>query len=171
MVDKNQWPKDNVESLAAFYGKHELNDQGRPTTSWESRCLSVVEFPYPMKLYTSEGPTVKRFTVNNQVKKSLLQILNEILKFYGDYENLAKHRMNIYGGCYNYRPTRGGSRLSVHAWGAAIDIDPEKNPLGKKWKEGSGMMPLEVVKIFKEAGWVWGGNWKNQDCMHFQAAT
>ena len=171
MADKTLWPKDDVKSLSAFYGTHKLDDQGRPTASWESRCLSTRELPYPMELYVKGGPRVKRFTANRLVMPSLIRIFNKILKFYGNYENLAAHRMNIYGGCYNYRPTRGGSRLSVHSWGAAIDIDPENNPLGKKWKNNSGMIPVEVIEIFKEEGWVWGGDWTKPDCMHFQATT
>ena len=43
-------------------------------------------------------------------------------------EDLAAIRaggLDMYGGCYNYRPRRSASSLSVHAWAAAIDIAPE----------------------------------------------
>ena len=79
--------------------------------------------------------------------------------------------MHLYGGCYNFRLIKNSNRLSCHAWGAAIDLDPEKNPLGVKYDESKGMMPRAVINIFEAEGWKWGGRFtKRPDCMHFQAA-
>lgn len=79
--------------------------------------------------------------------------------------------MDLFGGCYNYRRVSGRSQLSVHSWGAAIDLDPVNNPLGKKWRPDSGMMPEQVVAIFRAEGWRWGGDFTRPDCMHFEAIS
>jgi hypothetical protein len=61
-------------------------------------------------------------------------------------------------------------RLSLHAWGAAIDLDPDYNPVGWAWRRDAGMIPMAVVELFEAAGWRWGGQFKGRkDCMHFQA--
>lgn len=44
-------------------------------------------------------------------------------------ERIRELRLDVYGGCFNNRPIRGGSRPSLHAWGIAIDMDPERNTL------------------------------------------
>jgi hypothetical protein len=80
--------------------------------------------------------------------------------------------MHLYGGCYNFRLIKDSNRLSTHAWGASIDLDPQKNPLGKPYNETRGMMPKAVIKIFEAEGWKWGRRFRNRpDCMHFQAVT
>ncbi len=70
--------------------------------------------------------------------------------------------------------------ISDHSVGAAIDINPVLNPWMCKGLENSPNFPYnpdkkgtlykdsDVVKIFKEAGWKWGGDWENsKDWMHF----
>ena len=79
-------------------------------------------------------------------------------------EQLAR-AVRSFGGCFNFRAKRSGSKLSTHAWGIAIDLNPETNAMG-----GRGDMDLGIVAAFKSAGFVWGGDWagKNKDPMHFQ---
>ena len=79
--------------------------------------------------------------------------------------------MHLCGGAFNFRLKRGGNSLSIHSWGAAIDLDPERNALGRRYRAGAGMMPMAVVEIFAAEGWVWGGPWSRPDAMHFQAAV
>lgn len=57
-------------------------------------------------------------------------------------------------------PTRP---LSLHAWGLAIDIDQDANPVGSP-----GTIPSKVVGIFKDHGFLWGGDWDTSDPMHFE---
>ena len=81
-------------------------------------------------------------------------------------------RIYLYGGCYEFRRISGSNNLSMHAYGAAIDLDPERNGRGKPYNASAGMIPMEVVNIFKSEGWKWGGNFKTiPDCMHFQATS
>lgn len=76
------------------------------------------------------------------------------------------HLLEDFGGCYNFRPARGLSKLSTHCWGIAVDIAVNNNPLGSKPK-----LDPRIVGIFEDRGLVWGGHWKRPDGMHFQAVT
>src|SRR5215210_1679710 len=72
---------------------------------------------------------------------------------------------------FNYREITGGGRLSNHATGRAIDINPFQNPYikgdlilprGAKYDPSSaGTLTSDhlIVRAFLELGWVWGGNW------------
>ncbi len=83
---------------------------------------------------------------------------------------------------YVWRPIVAGARLSMHALGLAIDINPRQNPYIKGSliiPPGAAHVPAapgtltaesEVVQAFKKAGWEWGGDWTqgSLDYMHFQ---
>lgn len=74
-------------------------------------------------------------------------------------------RIRTYGGCFNFRAKRSGSKLSTHAWGIAIDLNPETNAMGRE-----GDMAPGIVKVFESFGFTWGGRWTGagKDRMHFQ---
>lgn len=88
-----------------------------------------------------------------------------------------------------YRAVTGGSRLSNHAYGRAIDINPRQNPYvsyssGKPvWahenadpfiRRETGMPHVithedTAFRVFKDFGFNWGGDWKNpKDYQHFE---
>jgi len=82
---------------------------------------------------------------------------------------------------FNYRFISGSRILSMHANGLAIDINPKQNPYVKngtsipagseyKLKNMGTIEPdSKIVKVFKEKGWTWGGDWKSlKDYQHFQ---
>ena len=166
------WPHDDPASLDAFYGPLSLGRDGRPTRKWEGEHLESITSPYPLAIAWMPGVTVRRVLCHRKVAGSLARIFAAILAHYGTPEAVAAARMHLYGGCYAFRPVRGGNRLSVHAYGAAVDLDPEGNPLGKEHDCGPLMMPAPVVAIFEAEKWTWGGRFRNRpDCMHFQAAT
>lgn len=159
-----EWPKDNRDCLEFFYGKHELNDSGNPSALWEHVNLERVTLPYTMKAAWKPEIPVRYFSVNIQCRKSIVEIFYKIHREFTASE-ISSLGLDLFGGCYCYRKRVNGSALSVHAWAAAIDIDPIGNPYGKK-----GRMPEKVIEIFEDEGWEWGGNWKVPDPMHFQAA-
>ena len=166
------WPKDTPETLEAFYGPLVLGASGRPTIKWEREHLSSFATPYPLALSWDPAKKVSRITCHTKVADSLARILKAILALYETQDTIVKARMHLYGGCYCFRPSRGSNRLSVHAYGATVDLDPEANPMGKPYDPAAGMMPQPVIDIFKKEGWTWGGDFKNRpDCMHFQAAS
>lgn len=79
------------------------------------------------------------------------------------------------GGGFNWRTISGTSRLSAHAYGIAVDVNPE---VGQYWKwtgvgEGKvgrygNLVPQEVVETFERFGFIWGGKWHHFDGMHFE---
>jgi hypothetical protein len=166
------WPKPDYKSLTDIYGRFALNDQGLPTPGWERSFLCTVDLPYPMRLSWETNTIVRKITCNRAVRASLLTILDRILALYGSIEEVRRQRMDLYGGCYCFRRARGLDIPSVHSWGAAIDLDPGRNEMGKKWEKNKGMMPMEVVELFEAEGWSWGGRWKTRpDAMHFEATN
>ncbi|MGD9496450.1 MAG: CapA family protein [Armatimonadota bacterium] len=91
-------------------------------------------------------------------------------------------------GC-TYRTIAGGSGLSNHALGRAIDINRAENPMirdGEKvvhpkeppyepgeWRPGQDPYSIApdgpVVSAFKARGWRWGGDWTScKDYQHFE---
>lgn len=163
-------PLDNRDALDAFYAKHALNGEGKPTAAWESEHLTIIKTPYPLTLSFAPDTQVTRVRCHKKVADSLLRAFEGILEHFGSVDEVRKARMHLFAGCYNFRVIKDSNRLSTHAWGAGIDLDPARNPLGKKHDPSAGMMPLAVVKIFETEGWRWGGRFKSRpDCMHFQA--
>jgi hypothetical protein len=77
-------------------------------------------------------------------------------------------------GIYNCRPIAETNRLSVHAFGAAIDINAKLSDywLWAKRPDGSiawhNQIPREIVEIFERHGFIWGGRWYHFDTMHFE---
>jgi hypothetical protein len=78
---------------------------------------------------------------------------------------------------YNFRFVNGTTKLSDHAIGLAIDINPKQNPWVHPYalnkfpyipgEKGTIEKGDEVVDIFEKYGWSWGGNWRNPDYQHF----
>jgi peptidoglycan LD-endopeptidase CwlK len=85
---------------------------------------------------------------------------------------------------FNYRLIAGTDRLSRHALGYAVDINPQENPaiypdnriapLGAVWrprKPGTFTDDHPVVGAFREKGWRWGGDFTHlRDYHHFEKA-
>lgn len=72
-------------------------------------------------------------------------------------------QVKTWDGCFNIRNKRGGKTWSLHSWGIAIDINAAWNG----WRK-EPQMSKELVACFIDAGFHWGGTWKNKDGMHFQ---
>lgn len=152
----SNWPNDNLLSKIAFYGDPRKSD-------FQSKNLITITPPFQM--YYDKHP-LKGINVHRKIAASLLRVFNDIAEQCGhDQKKIDATGASAYGGCYNFRPVRGSSNLSNHAFGAAIDLDPDRNPLGVK----IGKMPTLVVNAFKKEGALWGGDYKGRkDPMHFE---
>ncbi|MFN2593440.1 MAG: M15 family metallopeptidase [Actinomycetota bacterium] len=72
-----------------------------------------------------------------------------------------------FAGCFSPRfiSSDPRSRLSHHAWGAAIDLNAAENRFGAR-----PTMPRSIVQIMERNGFTWGGRWIVPDGMHFEWA-
>lgn len=153
MPSPNPWPKTDQGSLRAFYGMPGDESQ-----------LVTITFPYPM-FY--EGKTVLKTRVHKKCADSLWLVLKEIGDRYAGKQGIMEEAED-YGGVYNNRLMRGGRLPSLHARGAAIDLDPDDNPNQGSWPVVADM-PLEIMECFAREGWVSAGAFWGRDAMHFQA--
>lgn len=153
MPKVNPWPKADAVSLRAFYGAP--GDEGN---------LVTFTFPFPT-FYDSRRVLTGR--CHRKVKDSLLRILTRIGEQHGGNREVMEAAED-YGGIYNFRSKRGGSSLSVHAWGAAIDLDADDNSFRCSWPMQSDM-PLAIIEEFAREGWVSAAAFWGYDAMHFQA--
>lgn len=169
-----------------YYGNPSKN--GRLDPEWYAQNIVKMSLPPGWVMYLAWEPQtkIKAFSIHRKCKDSLYQILvdiwNHIRIEYKEsnpgrstehYDNACRaeiHRLglDLWGGTFNFRPIRGSKRLSTHAFGISIDIDPEHNQLGSS----QGRMPIWVVAIFERHGWTWGGRFKGRkDFQHFQRAS
>jgi len=75
------------------------------------------------------------------------------------------------GGTFNWRYIAGTNRLSVHSFGAAIDINVKYSDYWR-WNKGpykyQNKIPKAIVDVFEKHGFIWGGKWYHYDTMHFE---
>ena len=155
------WPKDNDADLDAFYSRP------NGSAAWEIANLVYIVPPWRIWLAGTEIEMVHGIRVHRKVAADLTRIFAEIWMKYGkSQKNIEAVDLHQIGGAYHFRARRGSKRLSNHARGIAIDIDPVDNPMRKGSR---GDMPIEVINIFKAHGWRWGGEYG--DPMHFEACT
>ena len=106
------------------------------------------------------GAIPKRLYCN----KDMIEPLSAALKNVNDRG--LSDQVKTWDGCFNVRKKRGGTTMSLHSWGMAIDINAAWNQFGK-----APTMSPELVKCFTDAGFDWGGVWAKRDGMHFQVST
>lgn len=157
--NRNQWPRQSEAELTAFYGP-----------AGPSQLVDVA-LPYPHKLSWDPAKTVQTIKAHSKVKDSLQRVLTKVLNHYGLAE-IKRLRLDVWGGCYNLRPKRGGTSLSTHSWGIAMDYDPDRNPLrwGAEKAAFAGPEYQAWWSFWEEEGWVSLGRARNFDWMHVQAA-
>jgi hypothetical protein len=167
------WPKEGSPTLDVFFGPIEVDADGALQTGWEDAHLTNVICPWPLTLAWDQSKRTSSIRCNKKVADSLHQILGAIWDAYDrDYSAISRARMHLYGGCFEFRRKRGLSGLSMHAYGAAVDFDPDGNPMYLPGQPVDIHMPSPVVDIFKAAGWKWGNDFSGRkDPMHFQATS
>jgi hypothetical protein len=73
-------------------------------------------------------------------------------------------------GTFNCRTVKDTGNRSMHAWGAAIDINTASSDYWL-WSRGGAYrnrIPFAIVDIFEKHGFIWGGKWGHFDTMHFE---
>lgn len=153
-------PPRGIEEIRAFYGdpRRHIKDDGTVSRIWESQ-MALVRMPTPLPLGWNRKQFASRVRVNQVIVPEVEELFAEL------EDTRAWSKLKTYDGGYTWRLSRGGSRLSTHGLGGAIDFDAPWNRLGMV-----PQMPREVVRIFERRGWRWGGRWRRKDGMHFQFA-
>jgi len=131
----------------------------RVNDMWPATILTKLPLPETLHLSWDQATQVSAIYCHQMVASALGAILAQI------HDAGLWHELEPYGGCYCWRAQRGGSRLSLHAWGAAVDFRVSTCPLGEV-----GDMPAAIVEAFEHMGVQWGGRWKRRDDGHFQFA-
>ncbi len=150
-------------------------------------CLVDV-FYYSFEGKLHQGQVIVHQSVRQDVEEIFALIRRErfpiagavpIVK-YGWSDNASMADNNT--SAFNYRRVAGTQRLSRHATGHAVDINPRQNPViyrnGRISPKGTVYQPgtkgtlsedSPVVRAFIERGWRWGGHFETMmDAHHFQ---
>ncbi len=132
-----------------------------------------------------------QLVINKEVRNDIIEIFQLIKKIkfpiakvipivkynWSDSASMADNNTSA----FNYRFVSGTKKLSNHALGLAVDINPFLNPYrGKNGKNSplgskrnlktAGTLTDEhaIVREFLKRGWKWGGNYKSiKDWHHF----
>lgn len=162
------------------------------------RYLKLLHYNFDHRLQIGE------LIVNARIAADVLEIFKELYE--AEYEIQSMHLVDNYwtgdGGtsdsasieenntsAFNYRVVTGGKKLSNHAYGFAIDINPQQNPYVSyrdgvaHWshenandyiKRDSGLDHVIThedlaFQVFHRFGFTWGGDWNNpKDYQHFE---
>lgn len=145
-----------------------INKYGTPNETGAG-YLVLIDLPFPLRLAWQKNTIVKRISCHKDIAEALKAVFKDILDFYG-FEKIKELGIDLYGGCFAYRKMRGGSSLSVHAFGLAIDLDPDRNKLKETSKTARFARPeyKQMIDIFYKHGFISLGREKNYDWMHFQ---
>lgn len=149
----------SYEEMTSIFGdiRPYIFEDGTLDYSWENTVLLICYLPFPMKLAWNEKVVVTKFRCHHLLSDTFRMVFSKIL-----VEGL-QDKCEYFGGCYNFRCKRGSKKISTHAWGIAIDLNPMSNQFGTK-----GNMDERIIEIFESFGFVWGGRFKVSDPMHFQ---
>lgn len=154
----NVWPKSYTPQFDAFFGP-----------VGESNLVRL-NFPYPMKLAWAPYSKVTSTRCHKKVADSAARVLSAVLAHYGQAK-ISELKLDVFGGCYNLRAIRGGSKPSMHSWGVAFDFDPGRNQL--KWGRDKASFAKPEYNAWWQAweaeGWTSLGRERNFDWMHVQA--
>lgn len=156
----NTWPRQSQAEMEKFFGPVGANQA----------TLALPE-GYPMRIAWDLQKSVARFSCHEKIHDSARRVLVRVLDHYGPVR-IRELGLDLFGGCLNVRRMRGGSAWSVHAWGAALDFDPERNQL--KWnKTRARFARPEYARwwsLWEDEGFVSLGRTRDFDWMHVQAA-
>lgn len=150
--------------------------------------------------YTADGSVKKgELICNKAIAADLLDIFRnlyaagypiESIRLIDDFDaDDVKSMQANNTSCFNYREIAGSNKLSNHAVGMAIDINPLYNPYvktrngqtvvsppeGKAYADRKKVFPFKIdeddlcYKEFTAHGFTWGGAWKSlKDYQHFE---
>ena len=124
----------------------------------------------PVRWVSSGGKSFLLITNKNGVAQALQRVSDELNMNPALWPYLLSP-----GGSFNWRCIAGTDRLSVHSYGAAVDINVACSDY---WHDQitdedakvayRNRIPAEIIEIFEKNGFIWGGWWYHFDTMHFE---
>ncbi len=137
-------------------------------TAGNEAVLASIIPPYPLYF---EGKQVRTIRVHERIAGAVAAALSEVLEHYG-LEEIHRLHLDVYGGSYANRATTGGNSKSMHAWGVALDFDPEHNAMNMHAPEAAFSGPEYEAwwQIWERHGAVSMGRTYDKDWMHIQFA-
>lgn len=147
--------------------QEKLDRFGKPNEA--GTYLVSAKVPFPLRLAWDKEKTVNSIRCHRAVAPRVQSIFDELHSHYG-YPKLKELGIDLYGGCFAFRAMRGGTNWSSHAWGIAIDLDPERNGLKTPWAKSQFSKPeyAPMIAIFEKYGFYSYGKEKGYDSMHFE---
>jgi D-alanyl-D-alanine carboxypeptidase len=121
-------------------------------------------------LPTKNGKNIK-FTNINDASQKLQKVSDELDKLPDRFLQYLRPTQ----GTYNCRSIANSKRQSPHSFGIAIDIAAahsdywlwsKPNPNGRIAYKNA--IPSEIIHVFEQYGFIWGGKWYHYDTMHFE---
>lgn len=136
---------------------------GVPSDNLGDNCGPVTNPDFKKLLVTAEIGNIKARLIEPAVD-SLRRVFNLIRAI--DEDLYARIRSS---GALCVRRIRGGTSISNHAYGMAIDlnIDGQLDTLG----DGKTQLGLTIIAdVFQREGWYWGASFGREDSMHFEVS-
>ena len=145
-----------------------IKKYGQPNQTGKGYLVTIT-LPYKMRLAWDKDTYVTKLSCHKLIADKLLNVFNQLLAHYG-YEKIVELGIDLFGGCFNFRAMRGGNSWSKHAFGVAVDLDPERNQLKETRKTARFARPeyKPMIDIFYKNDFVSLGVEKNMDWMHFE---
>lgn len=175
--------------------------------SWqENDHISLSDLRYLKVLHYNFGGQIQvgELIVNKSIAEDVISIFEEL--FSCGYQIQSMYLIDNYWtgdpddsdtasidanntSAFCYRPITNGTKLSNHAYGLAIDINPQQNPYvsyssgSPKWyhENANDYIARDTGRphvithedaaflIFQKYGFTWGGDWNNpKDYQHFE---
>jgi peptidoglycan LD-endopeptidase CwlK len=130
---------------------------------------------------SAKNDIVEMFSIIEEVKFPIAKVVPIVKYAWSDDASMADNNTSA----FNYRFVAGTERLSHHASGRAVDINPYMNPViyenGRIDPPGAHYDPHKagtlsashvIVREFISRGWRWGGNFSSSiDYHHFDKPT
>ena len=170
--------------------------------SYKAECtIPLSELRYIKALHVTQDGAILmgEMVVNRAIAQDVVTILRRLYEEEYPIERMvlvdeynaddeASMRANN-SSAFNYRHTPGGTRLSAHSRGMAVDINPLYNPYVKNYPDRVyvapatardyvnryGAFPYKIerndlcCRLFLEHGFEWGGDYKTiKDYQHFE---
>lgn len=157
----------NESFFAKMYGENERDARNNlDTIYWMPKYFG---HKYPISITRVNEVNVKLQHVSDQLEL-LVKNHPEFIKY-----------LDKPSGSFFWRHIQNSTRRSPHSFGIAIDINSNYS---NYWIWDTGIkenkinqsdifpyknrIPCEIVTIFENNGFIWGGKWQHYDTMHFE---